>query len=110
MLPNSLDGYEDPFPATAPVETFKPNAWGVFNMGGNVAEWVHDYYTIYPSDSGSVETDPAGPEDGELHVIRGGSWMDSSVAELRLTFRDHGGQSSSRRRFQDRALCRVTTG
>jgi len=59
-------------------------------MGGNVAEWVHDYYTIYPAASTAVETDPLGPQDGQYHVIRGSSWMDSTISELRLTYRDYG--------------------
>jgi hypothetical protein len=37
-----------------------------------------------------VFKDPLGPTEGELHVIRGSSWMDSSISELRLTYRDYG--------------------
>jgi len=91
LLGGTLDGYEDPYPATAPVDSFRPNDIGLLNVGGNVAEWVHDIYTIYASTPGVVELDPLGPEEGDLHVIRGSSWMDDSVSELRLTYRDHGG-------------------
>ncbi len=90
ILSNSLSGYDDRFPTTAPVESFRPNSIGLFNLGGNVAEWIHDVYMIYPSGAGRVERDPTGPPNGELHVIRGSSWMDSSVSELRLSFRDYG--------------------
>jgi formylglycine-generating enzyme required for sulfatase activity len=90
LLAGTLEGYEDPYPATAPVDSFGENEIGLLNLGGNVAEWVHDPYTIYPSGSGVVERDPLGPEEGELHVIRGSSWMDDSVSELRLTYRDNG--------------------
>jgi formylglycine-generating enzyme required for sulfatase activity len=90
LLSGSLPDYQDGFPATAPAESFAPNALGLFNMGGNVAEWVSDIYTIHPSGSGRVDVDPLGPVEGDLHVIRGSSWMDSSVSELRLTFRDYG--------------------
>ena len=90
VLPQSLPSYDDHYPSTAPVDAFEPNALGLFNMGGNVAEWVHDYYTIYPAGSPEVATDPLGPEDGTHHVIRGSSWMDSSISELRLTYRDYG--------------------
>ena len=86
----AIPGYHDPFPVTAPVGSFKPNARGLHDMGGNVAEWVHDVYTVYPSDSAGVEQDPLGLEEGELHTILGGSWMEDSVAELRFTFRDYG--------------------
>jgi formylglycine-generating enzyme required for sulfatase activity len=90
LLAGTLDGYEDPYPATAPVDSFGPNEIGLLNLGGNVAEWVHDPYTIHRSGSGVVERDPLGPEQGEIHVIRGSSWMDGSVSELRLTYRDNG--------------------
>ena len=58
-------------------------------MGGNVAEWMHDYYTIYPSGA-EIAKDPLGPKEGELYAIRGSSWMDGSVTELRLSYRDYG--------------------
>jgi formylglycine-generating enzyme required for sulfatase activity len=90
LLGGSLPDYNDSEPVTAPVGSFQPNARGLFNMGGNVSEWVHDVYTIYPSAPGSLATDPTGPPEGEYHVIRGASWMDESVSELRLSYRDYG--------------------
>jgi formylglycine-generating enzyme required for sulfatase activity len=92
LLEATLSGYRDGYSTTAPIDSFEPNAIGLRNMGGNVAEWVHDYYKIYPSGSTGLEQDPVGPEDGELHTIRGSSWMDSSVTELRLSYRDYGGK------------------
>jgi len=89
-LETTLSDYRDGFPATAPVDSFEPNAVGLQNMGGNVAEWTHDYYAIAPSNSGPPIRDPLGPESGDYHVIRGSSWMHSTVTELRLSFRDYG--------------------
>jgi formylglycine-generating enzyme required for sulfatase activity len=58
---------------THPVATKKPNAWGIFDMRGNVAEWVQDFYdaTYYLN---SPAADPRGPATGEGHVVRGGSF------------------------------------
>jgi formylglycine-generating enzyme required for sulfatase activity len=93
LVDATLSGYNDGFAATAPVDSFEPNSVGILNLGGNVAEWVHDFYSIYPSAAGGLLIDPVGPEDGEYHVIRGSSWMDSSVTELRLSYRDYGNGS-----------------
>jgi len=89
LLKGTISGYDDAFPVTSPVDSFDPNPLGLYNLGGNVAEWVHDLYTIYPS-TGDTEIDPLGPREGELHVIRGSSWQDASITELRLTYRDYG--------------------
>lgn len=58
---------------TVPVDNFSENPYGLYNMHGNVSEWVWDYYGEYPTDA---QTDPAGPSAGTLRVYRGGGWND----------------------------------
>ncbi|MCG8460622.1 MAG: SUMF1/EgtB/PvdO family nonheme iron enzyme [Holophagales bacterium] len=89
-LSGVLKEYRDGYPATAPVDAFGPDRRGFFQLGGNVAEWVQDIYEIRSSPAGALERDPRGPASGGLHVIRGSSWMHSTVTELRLSFRDYG--------------------
>jgi formylglycine-generating enzyme required for sulfatase activity len=70
---------------THPVGTRRPNPWGLHDLYGNVAEWVHDYYgeDYYRS---SPEMNPRGPGQGEFRVLRGGGW--SSAAEtIRSSYR-----------------------
>ncbi len=67
------------------VGTKKPNAWGLYDMNGNVREWVQDFYspTAYSLD---IKDNPAGPKDGKVHVARGG-FYDSPAGELRCAAR-----------------------
>lgn len=58
---------------TVAVNSFSPNKWGLYNMHGNVDEWVWDYYGAYSTEA---QTDPAGAESGTLRVYRGGGWND----------------------------------
>ena len=90
LVTMTVPNYNDKFPVTAPVDSFPANQLNLFNLGGNVSEWVHDLYTIYPSGTRKVMQDPMGPTDGEFHTIRGASWMHGSVTQLRLSFRDYG--------------------
>jgi formylglycine-generating enzyme required for sulfatase activity len=90
LLPSTITGFNDSHAATAAVDSFAPNAIGLFNLGGNVAEWVHDFYSIYSSADTGVDQDPTGPREGQYHVIRGAGWMDSTISELRLSYRDYG--------------------
>ncbi len=80
-------GYNDNYIGSAPVGTFKLNAKQFYDLGGNVAEWVHDYYEI-PVPGQTLN--PLGPQEGDYHVIRGSSWMHGTISELRIAFRDYG--------------------
>ena len=89
VVANVLADYSDAYTVTAPVGSFSPSPLGLFDLGGNVAEWVNDRYTVYPS-GGAVAVDPTGPADGQYHVIRGSGWRHSGISELRLSYRDFG--------------------
>ncbi|CAA0091039.1 Serine/threonine-protein kinase pkn1 [Halioglobus japonicus] len=84
-----LNGYKDGYVVSAPVASFKPNQHGLYDMGGNVSEWVHDVYTI-PSANAATAKDPLGGQTGDNYVIRGAAWTHAKLSELRLTYRDYG--------------------
>lgn len=58
---------------TVAVDSFSPNAWGLYNMHGNVGEWVWDYYGAYDTET---PDNPTGAMTGTLRVYRGGGWND----------------------------------
>jgi sulfatase modifying factor 1 len=55
-----------------PVKSYPPNAWGLYDMHGNMWEWCQDWYEKYPT---FALTDPLGPDSGTRKVRRGGSWF-----------------------------------
>jgi formylglycine-generating enzyme required for sulfatase activity len=68
---------------THPVGKLKPNAWGLYDMHGNVWEWVQDWYGPYTA---GAAVEPAGLSSGSRRVVRGGSW-DSGASYCRSAYR-----------------------
>lgn len=79
---------------THPVGQKRPNAWGLYDMHGNVREWCRDWFDRRYGSNNTDATDPAGPSTGSFRVYRGGSWSNSAKF-CRSAFRS----------FSDPSLC-----
>jgi formylglycine-generating enzyme required for sulfatase activity len=68
---------EDGYLATAPVDAYRPNGYGLFNTSGNVWEWCADWFSAdwHVPDAPHTRRDPTGPETGTARVMRGGSYL-----------------------------------
>jgi formylglycine-generating enzyme required for sulfatase activity len=103
LLTYYLQLYNDGYAVSAPPQKFEAGRLGLYDMGGNAAEWAHDYYAIYPYSADKVYIDPLGPEDGKHHVVRGAGWKQAGISELRLSYRDY---SSTKRPDLGFRVCR----
>jgi formylglycine-generating enzyme len=80
---------DDGYVASSPVGSFQPNAWGLYDMIGNVWEWCNDWFgeDYYAN---SLGLDPPGPEQGAQRIVRGAAWdnwMANSRSAYRLRYR-----------------------
>jgi formylglycine-generating enzyme required for sulfatase activity len=88
-LAEIVPGYNDGYRGTAPAGSFSEWPAGFHDLGGNVAEWVNDYYSVYPGEAERLVRDPLGPVSGEHRVVRGAGWRHGNITELRLSYRDY---------------------
>ena len=88
-LANTVPDYNDGYRVSAPAGSFGARPAGFYDLGGNVAEWIHDFYAVYPGEAGKLVTDPVGPASGAHHVVRDSSWRQGTITELRLSYRDY---------------------
>jgi len=84
FVPNYNDGYS----GIAPVGSFEREASGLYDMAGNVSEWVHDVYSIVPPQANSVVNNPLGNQRGSSHVVKGANWRSGTITALRPAFRE----------------------
>jgi formylglycine-generating enzyme required for sulfatase activity len=88
-LADTVPGYDDGYRGTAPVGSFPAHPSGFHDLGGNVSEWMNDFYAVYPGEAKKLVKDPAGPNTGQHYVVRDSSWRKGSITELRLSYRDY---------------------
>lgn len=86
----TLEGYNDGYAVSADVGSFPPSGQGLYDLPGNVAEWMHDVFLDKLRVSARPETErvnPLGEASGRFYVIRGFSWRDGGRKELSLNNR-----------------------
>ena len=83
-----FDDYEDGKAGPADVGSFKADRIGLYDLDGNVSEWVHDYYTTSLPDMSKRHLDYLGAPRGESWVIKGGNYETGRLRELRAAFRE----------------------
>lgn len=92
-LPESLTTVDDGYKYVAPVMSYPPNGYGLYDMAGNVMEWVRDRYDRNYYASSPLEN-PEGPDVGTSRINKGGNWY-ASPADGRCAFRGFSGESMS---------------
>lgn len=90
QFPNE-NSADDGYSGTAPARSFPPNAFGLFNMTGNIWEWVADWFGPLPAAEMPPLRNPEGPQTGAAKVMRGGSHLchDSYCARYFVHSRTH---------------------
>lgn len=85
-----FEDYDDGFEGKAPVGSFKADRNGLFDLDGNVAEWVHDRFTLQPPDTDRTHMNYLGATRGQSHVVKGGDYQTGRYRELRVAMREEG--------------------
>ncbi len=82
-----IPNYVDKYTGVAPVKSYPPEKSGLYDMFGNVSEWVHDYYSLVPPSGTETLIDPMGDRAGYQHMTKGANFNSGSITEIRPAYR-----------------------
>jgi formylglycine-generating enzyme required for sulfatase activity len=83
-----VPGYNDGYSGIAPVGSLNRESPGLYDMAGNVSEWVHDVYSIVPPLTNTTASNPLGGQRGHAHVVKGANFRSGTITTLRPAFRE----------------------
>ena len=93
-----VKNYNDGFKQIAEVGSFRSEISGLFDLSGNLSEWVHDYYSISFSKKRLI--DPMGDKNGVSHVVKGANWSSGSISKIKSSFRTNSTKGSEKIGFR----------
>ncbi len=88
LVPFYIPKYTDGFAERAPVGQFNKEPSGLYDLAGNVSEWVHDVYSLQAPARNQVAVDPLRPLIGSSHVVKGSNWRSGTRSTLRAAYRE----------------------
>mgnify|MGYP001228522547 FL=1 len=93
---NYIKNYKDDIVKSSEIKSFEPNQNKIYDIVGNVSEWVHDFYSedFFTSDTGELYN-YMGPNFGNSHVIKGSNYQSSNRTELGISYREGQIEASS---------------
>lgn len=90
----TIEKYNDGFAEKAPVGSFAADRTGLYDLDGNVSEWVHDRFTLQPPDTEQRHMNYLGMARGNGHVVKGANYQSGRYRDLRVAKRDEGTEGS----------------
>lgn len=94
ILQNYVKDYNDGYISRSPIGTFKPNQNNIYDLTGNLSEWVNDFYSYNIISPETILIDYIGPTNGSSHVIKGSNFNSSSPLQLGISYRTYGKEKS----------------
>jgi formylglycine-generating enzyme len=85
---------------TCDVKSYAPNVFGLYDMCGNLWEWVADWFDEnYYETTAASQADPTGPTMGERKIVRGGAWLNNDTSVTRAAYRSDRGPAERATHF-----------
>ena len=93
-----IKDYNDNYENVAPIGSFDMEQSGLYDLSGNLSEWVHDYYSV--TFANEILNDPLGKLKGITHVVKGANWSSGTLTKIRPSYRENAIKGSDKIGFR----------